>query len=175
LLGRVRAAFATTSFEDVMTFATTLLRVAAPCLLAGAAHASPVPAADPAAPVPPTDYRPAAVYRAAAPEPASPALAWREQNRIVGAQDAMMPAMGGAGHDAHTAHAGHAGHAGHAPAAGSAPKAAAMACCGEGGSCCCGGTMAAGPQSCAPAVPAPNASQPAAHEHHEPHQHGGQP
>jgi hypothetical protein len=184
--GRVRAAFATTSFEDVMTFATTLVRVAAPCLLAGAAHASPVPAADPAAPVPRTDYRPAAAYRSAAPEPASPDLAWREQNRIVGAQDSMMPAMGGAAPDAHTAHAAHAGHGAHAghaastAAPGSGPKAAAMSCCGEEGCCCkeggcCGGNMAAGAQSCAPAAPAPTASQPAAHQHPQHHQHGGQP
>jgi len=164
-----------------MTFATTLVRVAAPCLLAGAAHASPVPAADPAAPVPPTGYRPAAVYRSPAPEPARPDLAWREQNRIVGAQDSMMLTMGGADHDAHAAHGAHAGHA---PAAGSAPKAAAMSCCGEGGCCkeggckdggCCGGNMAAGAQSCAPGTPAPAAPQPAAPQHPQHHQHEGQP
>jgi hypothetical protein len=156
-----------------MTFATTLLRVAAPCLLAGAAHAFPVPAAEPGAPVPPTDYRPAAAYRPAAPEPASPDLVWREQNRIVGAQDSMMLTMGGAAHG---------GHAGHAPAAGGAPKTAAMSCCGEGGCCCkdggCCGKGAASPQSCAPAAPAPNASRPAADQHHQQHQHhqhGGQP
>ena len=157
-----------------MTFTTTLVRVAAPCLLAGAAHAFPVPAAEPGAPVPPTDYRPAAAYRPAAPEPARPDLVWREQNRIVGAQDSMMLTMGGAAHD---------GHAAHAPAAGTAPKAAATSCCGEGGCCCkdggcCGGKMAAGPQSCAPAVAAPKASQPAAHQHpqhSQHHRHGGQP
>lgn len=163
-----------------MTFATTLVRVAAPCLLAGAAHASPVPAADPAAPVPPTDYRPAAVYRSAGPEPARPDLAWREQNRIVGAQDSMMLTMGGAGQQAHAAHAGHTAST---PAAGSAPQAAAMSCCGDAECCCkdggcCGGNMAAGAQSCAPATPAPAGPQPAAPQHpqhHQHHQHGGQP
>jgi hypothetical protein len=86
-----------------MTFATTLSRVAALCLLAGAAHAAPVSpapasAADSSAPVPATVYTPATGYRPAAAEPAGPAQVWREQNRIVAGGDAM-PAM-----DGHTAH-----------------------------------------------------------------------
>jgi copper resistance protein B len=74
------------------------------CLLAAAAHAgSPhtaLPAANPNAPVPPTQYQSSAAYQPLAAEPATPDQAWREQNRIVGA---------GPGRD-HTTH-GHAGHA----------------------------------------------------------------
>ena len=106
-----------------MTFATTLSRVAALCLLASAAHAAPVPAiaaaADSSAPVPATVYRPAASYRPAAPEAAAPHQVWREQNRIVGAGASMMPAMGD-----------HAGHG-----------AAGKTCCADEGCCkdsCCG-------------------------------------
>jgi hypothetical protein len=94
-----------------MTSAITLSRVAALCLLAGAAHASPVPvsAADAGAPVPATVYAPAAQYRPAAPDTASPDRAWREQNRIVAAQNSMMLTMGGGAQDddPHAAHAGH--------------------------------------------------------------------
>ena len=77
------------------------------CLLAANVQAgSPypaVPAANPDAPVPPTQYQSSAAYRPLSPEPATPDQAWREQNRIVAA---------GPGHD-HAAH-GHAAHAGHA-------------------------------------------------------------
>jgi hypothetical protein len=101
-----------------MTFATTLFRVAAPCLLAGVAYASPVsvsvPAADGGVPVPATVYTPALPYRPAVPEATRPDRAWREQNRIVGAYDSMALTMGAhAGHAAPAAdpHAGHGGHA----------------------------------------------------------------
>jgi hypothetical protein len=145
-----------------MTFATTLSRVAALCLLAGVAHASPVPAADSRHPVPATVYRPALPFQAAALEPASPDRAWREQNRIVGATHSMMPAMGGHGADAHAGHtmaapdthaghgamhvaaslpmatatgphAGHRMHAGHA-ADGKAAPLSGSGCCKDG--CC---------------------------------------
>ncbi|MGJ9419601.1 hypothetical protein ACHAC9_17860 [Massilia sp. CMS3.1] len=78
--------------EDVMTFVTTLSRVAALCLLAGVAHAAPaaVSAADGSIPVPATVYSPALSYGAPAPQPASPDRAWREQNRIVAGYDGMM-------------------------------------------------------------------------------------
>ena len=150
-----------------MTFATTLFRVAAPCLLAGAAHASPVavpvpvPAADGGHPVPATVYSPALPYRAAAAEAASPDRAWREQHRIVGAYNSMMLTMDGHGADAHAADA-------------KAAPASGASCCKDG--CCCkgaaagsGGCCAKGgddaPPSCAPALPAAPA----------PHHHGGQP
>ena len=128
-----------------MTSAITLSRVAALCLLAGAAHAAPVPvssAADASVPVPPTVYTPAGQYRPAVPEAASPDRAWREQNRIVAAQDSMMLTMGGQaqGADPHAGHAGHAPaaadpHAGHAMAdpAAKGPPMAGCACC-KGGS-----------------------------------------
>jgi hypothetical protein len=162
-----------------MTSAITLSRVAALCLLAGAAHASPVPvstAADASVPVPPTRYTPAAQYRPAVPDAASPDRAWREQNRIVAAQNSMMLTMGGQaqGADPHAGHAGHAGHAADAHAAmpmgdaapaqcsagsASAPAgaksgASAPSCCADAGCCkdgagmggCCG-KDAAGAQS----------------------------
>ena len=101
-----------------MTFATTLFRVAAPCLLAGVAHASPVavpvPAADGAVPVPAAVYQSALPYRPTAADAARPDQAWREQNRIVGAYNSMALTMGAhAGHAAPAAdpHAGHGGHA----------------------------------------------------------------
>jgi hypothetical protein len=109
-----------------MTFATTLFRVAAPCLLAGAAHASPVAvpaavsvaAADGGVPVPATTYQSALPYRPAAPEAVRPDQAWRAQNRIVGAYDSM--ALTGAAHAGHAAPADpHAGH--HMPATPAAP------------------------------------------------------
>ncbi len=77
------------------------------CLLAAAAHAG-VPAADPKAPVPPTQYRPAVVYQPRPAEPVTPDQAWKEQNRIVGAASGPGPEPT-PGHD-HAAH-GHAGHA----------------------------------------------------------------
>ena len=133
-----------------MTFATTLSRVAAPCLLAGAAHALPVPVADSSVPVPATVYTPAARYRPAAPEPAVPAQVWREQNRIVGAGDAM-PAM--------EAHAGDGAMHDHAAMHGAAQVKTGAAQCG------------AASQSCAPATrtAAAGAAAPA----HAGHQHGG--
>jgi hypothetical protein len=158
-----------------MTFATTLFRVAPLCLLAGAAHASPVPAsaADPAVAVPPTTYSPAAAYRPAAAEAASPERVWREQNRIVAAQDAMTQAMGGAAHAGHQMHGD--AHAGHAPGA-QAASTSGCACCKDGMGGCCGmGAMRAsagmeaegGPQSCAAATPRPAGAGA--------HQHGAQP
>jgi hypothetical protein len=143
--------------EDVMTIDATLSRVAALCLLAGAAHASPAPAADGRTPVPATVYSAILPYRAAATEPASPDRAWREQNRIVGAANSMMPAPDG--HGAHGTHAAdpHAGH--RMPGAHAADgKAAPMP----------GGPDA--PQACGPALPAPNSAPPPA-----PHRHEGQP
>lgn len=107
-------------------------------LLATAAHAASVPAADPNAPVPPTRYQTGAAYQPRPAEPATPDQAWKEQNRIVAATP-------GHGHAAHGAdpHAGHAmpasspadPHAGHAmpapapadPHAGHAMPAAAPA------------------------------------------------
>ena len=127
-----------------MTFATTLSRVAALCLLAGAAHALPVPVADSSAPVPATVYAPAAGYVPAAPEPAGPAQVWREQNRIVAGGDAM-PAMDAhAGHGAMHDHAAMQGAAQVKTAAAPATIAAAMSMktasamqCGGGGESCC--------------------------------------
>jgi hypothetical protein len=158
-----------------MTSVFTLSRVAGLCLLAGAAHASPVhvsTAADAGVPVPPTVYAPAARYQPAAPDAASPDRAWREQNRIVAAQNSMMLTMGGQapGADPHAGHAGHAPaaaadpHAGHQMAgAGNMSGAAKPCCAGEGCCCkdsgargaCCGKDLADAPQSCAPARPAP--------------------
>jgi len=149
-----------------MTFATTLFRVAAPCLLAGVAHASPVavpvPAADGGVPVPATVYQSALPYRPTAADAARPDQAWREQNRIVGAYNSMALTMGAhAGHaapaaDPHTAHGGHAGahgahadpHAGHHMPAASAPSKEAADHAGHAGA----------------TAPAPAA-----------HHHGGQP
>ncbi|MBD8531204.1 MULTISPECIES: hypothetical protein [unclassified Massilia] len=116
-----------------MTFVSTLFRVAAPCLLAGVAHASPVPvpAADGGVPVRATVYTSALPYRPAAPEAVRPDQAWREQNRIVAAYDSMALTMGAhAGHaapaaDPHAAHAvapdAHAGHGAMHGAAANAP------------------------------------------------------
>jgi hypothetical protein len=173
-----------------MTSAITLSRVAALCLLAGAAHASPVPvpvpAADAGVPVPPTVYAPAARYQPAAPDAASPDRAWREQNRIVAAQNSMMLTMGGQAHgaDPHAGHTGHAPaagpHAGHAMAGSGAMPAAARPCCaGEGCCCkdsaskgaCCGKDAAGAPQSCAPAQPAPASGGAPSRGH----QHGAHP
>lgn len=124
-----------------MNYATTLSRVAALCLLAGAAHASPVvvspAAADAGIAVPATVYSPALPARPAAAEAASPDRAWREQNRIVAGYNPMMLTMAAHGAAAHAGHAApaadpHAGHtmaqhgaqAGHgAAAATSAPAA----------------------------------------------------
>jgi hypothetical protein len=140
-----------------MTLAIAFCRAAALCLLAGSAYAGTVPAADPNAPVPATRYQPTA-WETPAPPSATPAAAWREQNRIVAAYDSMsltMPAHGG-----HAAHAGHkmpaaaephAGHGMHTDAAHAGPG-NLDGCCqgGEGGSCCKDGcSMAA-----APAAPA---------------------
>jgi len=152
-----------------MNFVPTLTRVASLCLLAGSAHAAtptPPAAADSSAPVPATIYHPAAGYRPAAPEPASPERVWREQNRIVGATNSMMLTMGGA-----DPHAGHAMPA--APAAQSCcANCGQQACCGKDGAAdgkmaCCAAMNADTPQSCAPAMPAPGAPAP--------HQHGGAP
>ncbi|QNA99689.1 hypothetical protein [Massilia sp. Se16.2.3] len=130
-----RAAVPIVSHEDVMTFARTLFRVAAPCLLAAAAHAAPaqpsIPAAAADAQVPAVRYVDAARYRAPAAAAASPDRGWREQNRIVGATNSMMLTMGGAGHgDAHAGHGAAApapasapGHAGHGSAAAPDPHA----------------------------------------------------
>lgn len=168
-----------------MTSAITLSRVAALCLLTGAAHASPVPAstaaADARVPVPPTVYVPAARYQPAAPDAASPDRAWREQNRIVAAQNSMMLTMGGPAQGADP-HAGHTGpapaadpHAGHAMAGSGAMPGAAQSCCAGGGCCCkdsagkgacCGKDAAGAPPSCAPATPAPASGG---------HQHGAHP
>lgn len=160
-----------------MTFATTLSRVAALCLLAGAAHALPVPVADSGAPVPATVYAPAAGYRPAPPEAAGPALVWREQNRIVAAGDAM-PAT----HD-HAAmhgavHAKTAGAPATIAAAMSMQTASAEQCGGAGASCCKGATMAccakgdgAAMPSCAPATAAKAGAETA--PAHAGHQHGG--
>jgi hypothetical protein len=148
-----------------MTFAATLARVAALCLLAGAAHALPVPVADSSTPVPATVYRPAAAYRPAAPEPAGPALVWREQNRIVAAVDTM-PAM-----DAHAGHGAMHGAVQAKTAAAPATIAAAMSMrtaaamqCGAAGESCCkgGATMACCAKGDGAAAPAPAG-----------HQHGG--
>jgi len=161
-----------------MTFATTLFRVAAPCLLAGVAHASPVPvpAADGGVPVPATVYTSALPFRPAAPEAVRPDQAWREQNRIVGAYDSMALTMGRhAGHaapaaDPHAAHAGHAAangaHAGHGAMHGAAANAPADPHAGHR----------------MPAAPAPS-KETANHADHgaaaaptpAAHQHGGQP
>jgi len=159
-----------------MTSAITLSRVAALCLLAGAAHASPVPvsiaAADAGVPVPPTVYTPAARYQPAAPTAASPALAWREQNRIVAAQDSMMLTMGGQAHgaDPHAGHAGHAPaadpHAGHAMAGSGAMPGAARPCCAGDG--CCSKDPAGAAPSCAPAKATDGAESSG-------HQHGAHP
>lgn len=123
-----------------MTLAIALCRVAALCLLAGAAHAAPVPAAQASAPVPATRYQPTA-YQAHVAPAVTPDQAWREQNRIVASYDSMaltMPAH--AAHGSHGAaapdpHAGHtmpaaaatdphAGHHAHKPAAKPAPASA---------------------------------------------------
>jgi len=158
-----------------MTFATTLFRVAAPCLLAGVAHASPVPvpAADGGIPVPATVYTSALPYRPAAPAAVRPDQAWREQNRIVGAYDSMALTMGAhAGHTAPAAdpHAGPAAangtHAGHGAMHGAAANAPADPHAGHR----------------MPAAPAPS-KEAANHADHgaaaapapAAHQHGGQP
>ena len=168
-----------------MTFATTLSRVAALCLLAGAAHALPVPVADGSTPVPAAVYTPAAGYRPAAPEPAGPAQVWREQNRIV-AGGAAMPAMAAhAGHGAMHDHAAMHGAPQAGTAAAPATIAAAMsmksasaaqcgaadqACCKD--ACCCKGDGAA-PQSCARGTEGSAAGAPATAPAHAGHQHGG--
>ena len=129
------------------------------CLLAAAAHAG-VPAADPKAPVPPTQYRPAVVYQPRPAEPVTPDQAWREQNRIVGAASGPEPKPG---HD-HAAH----GHAGHAmpqatpadPHAGHAMPAAAAAADPHAGH-----TMPAAADAHAGHAMQPAAPAPAAHQH----------
>lgn len=162
-----------------MTIDATLSRVAALCLLAGAAHASPAPAADGRTPVPATVYSAILPYRAAATEPASPDRAWREQNRIVGAANSMLPALDGHGaHGTHAAdpHAGHRMSSAHtadgkaAPMPGSCCKGAAAGASHTGMQGCCAGSSPAAPQSCGPALPAPNSAPPPA-----PHRHEGQP
>ena len=143
-----------------MTFATTLSRVAALCLLAGAAHAAPVSpsasapapasAADSSVPVPATVYTPAAGYRPAAAEPAGPAQVWREQNRIAAGATRCRPGK-------------------HMPAtiaAAMSIKTASAMQCGATMACCAKGDGAGSP-SCAPATAA--AGAPA----HAGHQHGG--
>lgn len=174
-----------------MTRAITLSRVAALCLLAGAAHASPVPAADSRIAVPATVYTPAAAWRPAAADAASPDRMWQAQNRIVAAYDSMALTKGGHGAGQHPGHAApgadpHAGHAMHAaPGAHGAHAGASQggscrasgacgkdACCckGEAGAThgagmdgCCARGAADAPRSCAPAPPAPAA----AHRHGE--------
>jgi hypothetical protein len=169
-----------------MTFATTLSRVAALCLLAGVAHALPVPVADSGAAVPATVYTPAAGYRPAAPEPAGPAQVWREQNRIVAGDGAMPATEAHAGHGAMHDHAAMQGAVQVKTAAAPATIAAAMSmktasamqCGGAGESCCKGATMSccakadgAASQSCAPATAAAAAGATA--PVHTGHQHGG--
>ncbi len=174
-----------------MTRAITLSRVAALCLLAGVAHASPVPAADGSIAVPATVYTPAAAWRPASPEASSPNRAWVAQNRVVAAYDSMMLTMGAHGAGQHAGHAApatdpHAGHDMHGGAhdghtgASDAGSCCASGACGKDACCCkgsagamsgaamggcCGKAGANAPQSCAPALPAPGAAPAGAHQH----------
>jgi len=110
-----------------MPFLVSPWRALMPCVLAtlmhAAAHAAGVnpvvAAAAPDAPAAPTQYQPSTAYKPLAALATTPDRAWKEQNRIVAAQDGMAPAMAGHGH-AHGAtvadpHAGHSMQ--HAPAA----------------------------------------------------------
>ena len=104
-----------------MTSTIAFFRAAALCLLASAAHASTVPAAQADAPVPATRHQPTA-YRAPAAQDATPDRTWRDQNRIVAGYDSMMLTMAGDGHAQHSAPQAAADpHAGHKMQAAAAP------------------------------------------------------
>jgi hypothetical protein len=177
-----------------MTSTIAIFRAAALCLLAGAAHASTVPAAQADAPVPATRHQPTA-YRAPAAQDAAPDRAWRDQNRIVAGYNSMMLTMGGDQHAQHQApqaaadpHAGHKmpaaaapdPHAGHhmpktaAKAGEPAPLLAAAHAAGEskaGCACCKAKDGAEGGSCMAPPAAKPDAGQ-GAHGAHGGMAHG---